>query len=236
MFHAHDALAALLDTKDPDKAEDKSFRFEIEAGLRYIREDFNTTLTSLANLLPNKRITFSVLWAIFPPNTIIYGRDDLLNPRAWRVRSTSEVEEPWGRKLLRIEPEYIDFDGQNVSTANFERLEINAFIGARDISELPYLPVDYAPNPTTVRTNLLEMGRRAMSLHGRQLVEYKGHGLKHAHLVEYRGHGLKPPHPPPVRGSIRGRTKFNVRETREILNNCTTVSYKVSSRLMLHVF
>ena len=194
MFHSYDALAALLETKDPDKAEDVSFRFEIEAGLRYIREDFDTTFTSLANLLPNKQVTYSVLWAIFPPNTIIYGRDELHNPRAWRVRSAFERQDDEGRHWLQIEPEHIDYDGQNIGAVNSDSLKIGAFLGARDISDLPYFPIDYAPDPATTRKTLLEMGRRAMHLHGRQLVEYKGHALKEV--------------PPP-----RGKTKFNVRKT-----------------------
>ena len=194
MFHAHDALAALLETKDPNRAEDASFRFEIEAGLRYIREDFDPTFTSLANLLPNKQITYSVLWAIFPPNTIIYGRDQLHNPRAWRVRSAAECEDRDGHQWFQIEPEHVDYDGQNIGTVDSDSLKISVFHGARDISDLPYFPVDYAPDPAATRKNLLAMGRRAMRLHGRQLVECKGHALKEM--------------PPP-----RGITKFNVRKT-----------------------
>lgn len=194
MFYAHDALAALLKTKDPNNAEDKSFIFEIEAGLRYIREDFDRTFTSLANLLPNNQITYPVLWAIFPPNTIIYGVDQLLNPRAWRVRSVSEQEDNKGNQWLQIEPEHIDYDGENVGTVQSDSLKINAFPGAKSISELQYFPIEYAPDPAAIRKGLLEMGRKAIRLHGRRLVEYKGHALKEV--------------PPP-----RGIAKFNVRKT-----------------------
>lgn len=194
MFYAHDALAALLKTKDPNNPEDKSFIFEIEAGLRYIREDFDRTFTSLANLLPNNQITYPVLWAIFPPNTIIYGVDQLLNPRAWRVRSVAEQEGDDGNQWLQIEPEHIDFDGENVGTVRSDSLKINAFPGAQSISELPYFPIEYASDPAAIRKGLLEMGRKAIRLHGRRLVEYKGHALKEV--------------PPP-----RGVAKFNVRKT-----------------------
>ena len=194
LFHAHDALAALLKTKDPRKADDIPFIFEIEAGLRYIREDFDTTFTSLANLLPNMQITYPVLWALFPPNTIVYGTDELLNPRAWRVRSVAEKQDDNGNQWLQIEPEHLDYDGKKLGIVNSESLKINAFPGARNISELPYYPLDYAPDPATIRKGLLEMGRKAMRLHGRRLVEYKGHALKEV--------------PPP-----RGIAKFNVRKT-----------------------
>ena len=193
LFHAHDALAALLETKDPQSAEDTSFIFEIKAGLQYIREDFDTTFTSLTNLLPNKQITYLVLWAIFPPNTLIYGIDQLLNPRAWRVRTVSEREDDKGNQWLQIEPQHIDYDGENVGMVNPESLRINSFPGARNISELPYFPIEYAPDPAAIRKSLLEMGRKAMRLHGRRLVEYKGHALKEV--------------PPP-----RGVAKFNVRK------------------------
>lgn len=194
MFHAHDALAALLETKDPKKAEEISLVFEIEAALRYIREDFDKTFTSLSNLLPNKQITYPVLWAIFPPNTIIHGIDQLQNPRAWRVRSVSEKEDERGNQWLQIEPEHIDYNGKDVGAIKSESLRIDPFPGARNISELPYFPLEYAPDPTSIRKNLLEMGRKAMRLHGRRLVEYKGHALKEV--------------PPP-----RGVAKFNVRKT-----------------------
>ena len=168
--------------------------FEIEAALRYIREDFDNTFTSLSNLLPNKQITYPVLWAIFPPNTIICGIDQLQNPRAWRVRSALEEEDQKGNQWLQIEPEHIDYNGKDVGTVKSESLIINAFPGARNISDLPYFPLEYASDPTAIRKNLLETGRKAMRLHGRRLVEYKGHALKEV--------------PPP-----RGVAKFNVRKT-----------------------
>ena len=206
MFHARDALAALLETNDSKTADDVSFRFEIEAGLQYIREDFDSTFTSLANLLPKGQITYSVLWAIFPPNAIIYGLDELQKPRAWRVRSADECEDQNGQAWLQIEPEHVDYDGRNIGTVLSNSLRIYAFLGARDISDLPYFPIKYAPDAEATRKSLLEMGRRAMHLHGRQLVEYKGHGLKEV--------------PPP-----RGIAKFNVRKTCELLVNCMLSSF-----------
>ena len=211
MFYAHDALAALLETKDAKNPEETSCIFELEAALRYLRQDLESTFTSLSNLLPNQQITYPGLGAIFPPNTIIYGTDQLQNPRAWRVRSVFEQEDNKGNQWLQIEPEHIDYDGDNVGTVRSESLSISAFPGARNISELPYLPIEYAPDPAAVRKNLLEMGRKAMRLHGRRLVEYKGHALKEV--------------PPP-----RDITKFNVRNTAKFLNDCIVMSFSPRHR------
>ena len=192
LFHSRDALEALLKTKDPNEPEDRSFIFEIEAALRYIREDFDSAFTSLSILLPNKQITYSVLWTLFPPNTIVYGTDNLRNPRAWLVLGAEEREDRNGNQYLELEPEYIDYDGTDVGIVSFKSLQIPAFPGARNISDLPYFPLEYHTDPGNARKNLLEMGQRAMSLHGRCLMEYSGHALKEV--------------PPP-----RGIAKFNVR-------------------------
>lgn len=124
LFHSHDALEALLKTKNPNEAEDKPFIFEVEAALRYIREDFDSTFTSLSNLLPNKQITYPVLWTLFPPNTIVYSTDQLRNPRAWLVRSTEEREDSNGNQWLQLEPEHIDYDGTHVGTVSSDPLKI----------------------------------------------------------------------------------------------------------------
>ena len=192
LFHSRDALEALLKTKNPNEPEDRSFIFEIEAALTYIREDFDSAFTSLSILLPNKQITYPVLWTLFPPNTIVYGTDNLRNPRAWLVLSAEEQEDRNGNQYLQLEPEYIDYDGTDVGTVFSEPLKIPAFLGAKNISDLPYFPLEYHTDPGNARKKLLEMGQKAMSLHGRRLMEYKGHALKEV--------------PPP-----RGIAKFNVR-------------------------
>ena len=194
LFHSHDALAALLKTKDSNEPEDKPFIYEIEAALRYIREDFDSTFTSLSNLLPNRQITFPMLWALFPPNTMVYGMDQLHNSRAWLIRRADETEDKDGNQWLQLTPEHIDYDGNKVAAVNSKPLKIQAFSGAKKISDLQYFPLNYHPDPVTARKNLLQMGRKAMRLHGRRLVEYKGHALKEV--------------PPP-----RGIAKFNVRNS-----------------------
>lgn len=120
LFHSQDALAALLKTKNRDDPEDQQFIFELEAALRYIKEDFDNTFTSLSNLLPENQITFAHLWSIFPPNTIIYGLDTLRNPRAWTARSVEERQDQQGNSWLRINPEHIDYDGIDVGVVESE--------------------------------------------------------------------------------------------------------------------
>lgn len=192
LFHSHDAIEALLKTKNPSEADDVPFIFELEAALRYIREDFDTTFTSLSNLLPNKQITYPVLWALFPPNTLVYSTDQLRNPRAWLVRSAEEEADKQGNQWLQLFPEHIDYDGLNIGTVSSDPLKIPAFSGAKKISDLSCFPLEYHPDSATAQKLLLEMGQKAMSLHGRCLMEYKGHALKEV--------------PPP-----RGIAKFNVR-------------------------
>ena len=182
----------MLKAKKVDDPEDKAFIFEIEAALQYIREDFDSTFTSLSKLLPNRQVTFPVLWALFPPNTIVYSTDQLRNPRAWLVRSVEEREDRNGNQWLQLQPEHIDYDGNNVGTVYSEPLKIPAFAGAKNIADLSCFPLEYHPDPAVARQNLLEMGTKALRLHGRVLMEYKGHALKEV--------------PPP-----RGISKFNVR-------------------------
>ena len=194
LFHSRDALEAFLKARNPNEPEDQPFIFEIEAALRYIREDFDSAFTSLSTLLPNKQITYPVLWTLFPPNTIVYSTDQLRNPRAWLVLGAEYREDLHGNQYLQLEPECIDYDGTDVGTVSSEPLQIPAFPGAKNISDLRCFPLEYHPDPANARKNLLEMGQKAMSLHGRRLMEYKGHALKEV--------------PPP-----RRIAKFNVRES-----------------------
>lgn len=206
----------MLKTKKPDEPEDQPFIFELEAALRYIREDFDSTFTSLSKLLPSKQITYPVLWALFPPNTIVYSTDQLRKPRAWLVREATERESQ-GTQWLQLEPEHIDFDGTNIGTVSSEPLKIYAFSGAKNISDLPCFPLEYHPDPSAARKDLLKMGRKAMGLHGRVLVEYKGHALKEV--------------PPP-----RGISKFNVRSSLHPFIDCIVIFISTIFRIADGVF
>ena len=168
-------MKSLAETAEP---KDERLIFELDAGLRYVLEEYGSTLGALESLIPKNEITFEYLWAIFPPNTIAYGKDMLREGRAFLIRSCAEGEDPRSREVfMALQAEYIDYDGKATGKVRVE-LKITSFEGARRISALPYVPLALHEDAVAVRTELLDRGRKALKLHRKQLVEYQGHGLR----------------------------------------------------------
>ena len=170
---------------------DQDLIFELEAGLKFIEEEFAKEEISLADFLPNGVITFQLLWMLFPPNILSIGQDEFRQQFSFHVQTCKEVEDQAGNVSLLLDCKNLDHNGRSLLERKSFGLKIESFIGARKISELPYFPLHFHPDPTGVMRGLLENGRKAMRFHGRHLVEYKGHALREGKdmLVKFNSHG-----------------------------------------------
>ena len=67
--------------------------------IRYLHKDFGSAIKELEPLLEKGKITFSLLWALFKPNEVVYARtyDTETVPRAFRVDYAYRVSQKLGR-------------------------------------------------------------------------------------------------------------------------------------------
>lgn len=156
--------------------EDSQSLFEIEAGLQFIQTEWSQTQAALDSLLPTS-ISFKNLWAIFPPDCLVVGKDPLSGNRIWRSRSAVEKRTDNGI-IFVISAESIDWNGKNLGLVR-SQLTIDDFSGTLAIGDLPYAPLRYHPRAKVVMQRILERSQKKLTYcsRGFQIRDHEGLGL-----------------------------------------------------------
>lgn len=178
LYYSVEGLERLLSETKEAKSIDEETIFELEAGIRFVYDDFAETFASLKTLEPTNQITFDHLWTLYPPNTVVYCHDTLGHLQAYKVRKNYLAKDENGMPWLVLTVDYIDSNGKDVGWVKSHQLQIPWFSGVKHIWTLQYTPLELGPEPNVFRKRLIEQGRLALKRHGQQLVEYKGPGLK----------------------------------------------------------
>ncbi|KAI0134856.1 hypothetical protein F4814DRAFT_2258 [Daldinia grandis] len=141
--------------------------------IKYIDTDHAETKKSLYPMLENGLITFDLLWALWKPNTFAYtttyGSVD--EPRVFKVEVAEKHYSMIRGEFYYIEGKYFEYDGKQFGYGSMSE-EIAEFRGARKITSLGCYPLKYHKNEGQLRKDLIERGKKFVSLGG---VRYKGH-------------------------------------------------------------
>ena len=181
----------MLEKEKASDDPDQDMIFELEAGLQFIEEEYSRENVSLCDFLSKGVITYPLLWTLFPPNVLAIGKDEFKQTFAFFVREVSESEDEQGNSFLSLNCAYLDHDGEALKELSGVAWKIDGFDGTRDITSLPYYPLDMHEDPEQLKQSLLKNARKAMNVHGRHLVEYTGAALREGkdRLVKFNSHG-----------------------------------------------
>ncbi|WPB05614.1 uncharacterized protein RHO25_010267 [Cercospora beticola] len=152
--------------------------FEIEAGLLFIAQHHPIILAELSQLSITTMISYHELWAIYAPNTLIYGKDPLEQERVWRViKAASECKQD-GQREFRIEAEYSEADGYNVGLVS-TILTMPVYEGSVSISTLAYRPLHLLPQREQIWNALLARADKQLSFlrSSCKIQEHEGEGV-----------------------------------------------------------
>ena len=142
--------------------------------LELIKSTYASTTERLGPLLEDGKITYDLLWVLFKPNTEIYAtQPEIDQSRCARCNFGEERERRDRTKYFYVECRYLNWNGKLLgeSTVAFE---IEKFKGAKKISLLDAFPLRYLPTEREARTELIENGRKFISLRGTHHVQYQG--------------------------------------------------------------
>ncbi len=124
-------------------------------------------------MLKNGLITFDLLWALWKPNTLAYtttyGSHD--EPRVFKVEMAEKHHTLMKGEYYYLEGKYFEYDGKQFGFGGLSE-EIGDFRGARKITSLGCYPLEYHKNKVQLRQDLIERGKKFVSLGG---VHYKSH-------------------------------------------------------------
>lgn len=157
--------------KETRRLEEK--RKHLKILIKYLDKDYAGVKKSLYPMLENGLITFEFLWALWKPNTLAYtstyGCHD--EPRVFKVETSEKHYSIMKGEFYYIEGKYFEYDGKQFGFGSMLE-EINDFRGARKITSLPVYPLQYQKNEEEMRKQLIERGKKFVSLSG---VHYKSH-------------------------------------------------------------
>jgi hypothetical protein len=125
-----------------------------------------STTATLVSLLQSKEITYNLLWAFFKSNSLVYTTClGTGKPRCVKYDFGEEKESPDGKKYYNLECRYLDFDGEKFGEASIE-VTIPKFLGTKPINALEAFPLQCHVDGERVRAELIECGRKFVSLTG----------------------------------------------------------------------
>lgn len=133
--------------------------------LRFIQEDYESTILNLDSLLEHREITWDLIWAICPPKaTFVAPRYGLMHQmQAFYVTSSSYEQRPNGTKYFGLNGKIITHDGSDFGWGNIS-IEIDQFEGARPLPSLDALPLEYMAEFEAVRDKMVARGRAYVSI------------------------------------------------------------------------
>ncbi|KAK7955706.1 uncharacterized protein PG986_004928 [Apiospora aurea] len=148
-------------------------RRHLKVLIKYLDKDYAQVKKNLYPLLDNGLITFDLLWALWKPNTLVftttYG-----SPEEHRVFKAEIAEKHYSMlkgETYYVEGKYFEYDGKDFGFGVMAE-EVPHFQGSRRIDSLACYPLAYHKDEAAVRRNLIERGKKFVSLGG---VHYKCH-------------------------------------------------------------
>ncbi|ORY59946.1 uncharacterized protein BCR38DRAFT_412162 [Pseudomassariella vexata] len=145
--------------------------------MRYLETAFKPIDDRLSVLFARNEITYDLLWALFKPNAEVYTSCRGTNvPRCVLFNHLEERTDVSGSKFIRLETRYLGSDGESLGEVTTSS-SIAVFRGAMRIELLPAYPLQYHPEVKEIRSQLVECGRKFVSLLGIHHRRYTGRAL-----------------------------------------------------------
>ena len=214
MYNYLDELQTYCSSIDSD-ADPSSLKY-LDLLIDYIKQAYESTTQRLVPLLENGEITYDLLWALFKPNSVAYTTcSGTKKPRCIKYDS-GEEKTVNGVEYFHIEGRYLDFDGEVFGETPVEA-GISKFRGAKPINALGLFPLKYHQNKDKIKAEIIECGRKFISLKG-------------THHLQYRGTAFQMEKGKPVAISISSRIMVDAVLFRKVNPNYTRPSINIPNK------
>ncbi|PIL28925.1 hypothetical protein GSI_08972 [Ganoderma sinense ZZ0214-1] len=192
-FPRLEAYEQTLSSRSDRTDEDERVLKSLGVLLAHMRKHYRQTLARIATLVANREITFDLLYAVLLPGTVIIRRCPVTREtRALKLLVANQYTNSCGQKYWSMECEYLECTtsededasqdiGWGENTASPVRFgmsdagaQIRWFDGVEKISSLSAFPIEFHPDPSALKSMLLERARKWVSLCGMHHVHYQG--------------------------------------------------------------
>lgn len=170
LYHHLPQLEELLASSLP--STDKEVQ-HLELLVRFLLSHFASAIKTLPKLLEHGEITFDLLWALFPPNTIVYSLDEHSEQPECTIVDFGEGKEGVRGKFFALDVRNINWDGKVFGEVS-DIVVIFEFQGAQSITSLDAFPLQYHKDVENVKSTLINRGRKFTTLAGVHHCSYTG--------------------------------------------------------------
>lgn len=156
----------------------------------YLESDYAPTIQKVAKLISHRQIVYDLLWAIFLPGSTILATCPVTSERrAYRLREIRKIFSSPNYSFWRLTCEYVenyhtDYDEECFEWASHD-MEIGEFEGKVVIDELSTYPIDWDPQPESVKDFLVSRGHKWVSIPQLHHAQYNGLGYYYFSSARY---------------------------------------------------
>ena len=165
LFYARPHLIKRKAEEKKKTIPDQTLIDDIGTALRFVEEDYGSTILSLDSLLVSREVTWDLIWAICAPKaTFLAPRYGLMHQmQAFYVVSSGYQERQNQTRYFGLNGSIITHDGTDFGRGNI-MIEIDQFEGARPLTSLDAFPLKYSAECEAVSDKLVARGRRYVSI------------------------------------------------------------------------
>jgi hypothetical protein len=157
---------------------DEALIADINVAIQYIHEDHAGNFADLQSLTAEQSITFDLLWALFPANTLVFNHHQYTEQKRILKAQDFQIRQRQDRSYYaEIMCDIIVNDGNTFGIAQ-EAIEIDIFKGTRKIYELPVFPLRFYRDQDALREHALQRGRKFAGLIRHTYGEISGPALR----------------------------------------------------------
>ncbi|CEI62804.1 hypothetical protein FVEN_g621 [Fusarium venenatum] len=166
------------ETKKARKKNQERLKYKrkhLKVLIKYLDHDYERTKESLYPMLESGLITFDLLWALWKPNTLAYTTTygSTQEPRVFKVEMAQLHRSIMKGEFYYVDGKYFEFDGKRFGYGNMA-VEMEEFQGAKKITSLSCYPLQYHQKEEKLRRDLIERGKKFVSLSGVHYKSYQG--------------------------------------------------------------
>lgn len=175
-YHNRAALQERLDQARNSDLIDTELIEDLEETAEFAEEEHATNIANLVPLLDADEITWELMWAIFPPNVLVYCyHPHIEEDQVLKVRAIRQVKRFYQQKYWKIDCRIVADDGAKFGLAYKPFLmKIGEFNEARKIVNLRIFPLKYHARAEEVHAKALSRGRRFAELYEPRVMQTSG--------------------------------------------------------------
>ena len=154
---------------------DPETRKHLNVLLKFMDDDLGETYQSFQELQSRGRISYDLIWALFPRGTHVVS-SMFGYFQAFRVLAVGKEDNSRRSFQWTVRCESVQFDGYEYGFTE-NTFALYHFHGTKDITSLEIVPWSHLPNQQSMKRLFIERGRKALEYQNIHYLCYKGIGL-----------------------------------------------------------